>query len=221
MYRNALLNAVAGSALALAVVGPASALDIDLGVASVSIGSNDSGGLEADIGVDVGGSSGVRAQSNNTIGGGGSLLGGSGSLLSTDTSASIGGAVTANTNTSVLGSDGLVDSDTTASVLGTPAEARVNVGGGTGLLGFFDPNVCVGDACTDPLGIFDPAPPPAPDRQPVVCGAGGCAIVDVVRNMSAAELARNKKLCREILIQQNAFDRDLVGVCRMIQTANR
>jgi hypothetical protein len=42
-----------------------------------------------------------------------------------------------------------------------------------------------------------------------------------IANLSAAELAAYKRTCRQVLAAASSFDRDLVALCRMVQTASR
>jgi len=102
----------AGSAIALILVTmPAAALDLDVGgLASVSAGRTDKGGLGIGLGVNLGG---VRADSKTSLGGG--------SLVDSDISASVGGddGINASNRTTVGGRNGLLDSSTKVSAGGT------------------------------------------------------------------------------------------------------
>lgn len=207
--RNELLATIAGGAFTLALAMPASALDIDAGIASVGVGLDN--GISVDVGVNA---RGVQANSSNTIGGGG-VLGGTGggllggnSLVESNTTATIGGVATAKSRTTVGGTTGLVDSRTTANVLGFGAKAGATVLGDD----IADLGVCV-DTC----GTVNPGPNPGPNPNPNIDDPFG----NIISGMSSAELARNKKLCRNILADSSAYDRDLVGLCQMLQMASR
>ena len=156
-FRKKIVPALAGSALALCVAGPATAIDVSLGGISVSVGGNDDGGLGASVDASVGG---IDAGVSTSIGGNG-------------ISADIG-----------LGTGG----DATAGGGGT--------GGGSGT-----------GTGSDGAGGNGSS-------------IGGRSVSDIVRNMSDDEVVRNKKSCRGILLDPNAYKWDLVQLCKVLAQVN-
>lgn len=195
---------------------------LDLGIASVGVGQRSNGGLGADVEVNLGGI--ANGDVNATIGG-------QDTLARVDANANaLNDEVTLNSKTSLFGENGVFNTENKGSLLGTPAEADINIGGGRGMLGLIDPDVCIGRSCGGPAdpGPGDPNDPrdPRDPRDPISPRdpsnpRGPNNLTDIINDMSPTELARNKKLCRNILAQPNSYDRDLVGLCRMLQLASR
>lgn len=232
-FRKKFIPMLAGSALALCVTGPASAdsllgstvdavgstlggvtdslsggggsssggsTSVDLGVASAGVGQRN-GGLGVDVGVN--GERLVDGQVKTT------LFGSNGILTAGANANALDDSVTLNSNTTALNSDSLLDTQNDVSLLGTSGEVDATVGGGTGVLGLVDPDVCVDTSCAGggggPGGIGD--------------GIGGGVVDDILQNMSSAEVLRYKKTCRGILGNPNSYDRDLIQLCKAIASA--
>lgn len=181
--------------------GTSGGTSIDAGVASVSVGQR-SGGLGVDVGVNGGDT--ANGQVKTTLFGSNGILstGGNVNALNDD--------VTLNSNTTALSNDSLLDTQNDVSLLGTSGNVDATVGGGTGVLGLVDPNVCIGTDCNGGSG----GPGGGSGNGGGVGGNG-----DILKNMSSAELMRYKKTCRSILGNPGGFDASLVQLCRMIAQA--
>jgi len=138
----------AGGAIALVLaMTPAAPLDLDVGgLAGVSAGRTDKGGLGIGLGVNLGG---VRANSKTSVGGG--------SLVDSDISASVGGGdgINASNRTTVGGRTGLLDSSTNVSAGG---KSGVNAGVDAGLGGSAPGNAPTGAGTGGGRGTASRAP---------------------------------------------------------------
>lgn len=152
--------------------------------------------LGAGAGVSVGGEGGISA-------GGGLGLGGS-SGTSAGAGASIGGSsgVSAGAGVSTDGTAD-VDAGATASV-GGPAGAAANIGVGT----------------TDPTGVGIGIGLGTATSGAAI-GPTSTGLAGVIANMTEAETAKFRKRCEGILNDSAGFDRDLIALCKMLQTASR
>ncbi|WEX09053.1 hypothetical protein [Chelativorans sp. AA-79] len=163
---------VAGSVLAVVLATPAAALDLDVGgIAGASVGGNGRGGLDIGLEVSLGGKAGIQADSKTSVGGG-SLFGGGGvlsggSLVDSNTSASIGSnnGVKASNSTTVGGKNSVLDSSTRASV----GSINAGVDASVSTRAIPDANVDLshgGARPTTPRNAGNPSKPNEPGKKP-------------------------------------------------------
>jgi len=223
-----LAAAVAGSVVFVALAMPASAIDLGdrnkgLGV-SVNVGG--SNGLGVDVGATVGDrAKGVNADAKANVGGHKGLVNadatasvGGRSGINADAKANIGGRDLAKVDATVsIGGDKGVNADVDARI-GRSIDARAKVDiGGNGI----DSRVVIGGIAPGPV---DPGPlNPRPNvPKPIVPTPGvNPAVPKVIANMSDDEVARFQRRCKGILSDQQAYDRDLIALCRLLQVASR
>ncbi|EKF20320.1 hypothetical protein [Nitratireductor pacificus] len=228
-YRNRLLAGLAGSILALSLAAPAAAIDLG----GISVGDNGGGGLSVDLGaasVSVGTSNGVSANVGADLGGATANVGASAlssnSIADVNADATVGGSngITASSSTTVGSGGNLVDSNTTASVggnRGLTAGVGATVGSGginTNInLGLGRPNATTPPGTTPP-GTTPPGSNPGGIIGDII-GGGRNNAARAVSGLSNRQLAVYRKRCVSILRDPNAWDYDLVQMCRALRQA--
>ncbi|MCR4267788.1 hypothetical protein [Nitratireductor sp. ZSWI3] len=216
--RSKIFAGMACGAFALFVAAPAAAFDLG----GVSVGGNDSGGLSASVGgisASVGTNDGVSADVNADFGGananvGASALSGS-SLANVDANASVGGSngLNASSSTTVGGGGNLIDSDTTAS-LGGSGGLNASVGATVGSGGVnANVDLGVGGSTTSP-GTGNPGT----GNGRGIFG-GGKNGLRAASSLSNQQIAVFRKRCVSILRDPNAWDYDLVQMCKALRQA--
>lgn len=179
-----------------ALVLPASAIDLNLGVANASVSTDN--GVNVDAGANLGG---VTASTSNSVGG-------SGGLVDSNTSANVG-SLSANSRTTVGGSGNLVDSNTTASLGTTSANvgASVGTGGANANLAIGTTGGEDGGSGNGNGGFF----------SRMFGGDRDDAARRAVDGLTDKQIARYKVMCADILSNANSWDRDLVQMCQAMQ----
>ncbi|MCX2724078.1 hypothetical protein [Roseibium salinum] len=179
-----------------ALILPAAAIDLNLGVANASVST--ANGVNVDAGANLGGAS---ARTSNSIGG-------SGSLVDSNTNANVG-SLSANSRTTVGGSENLASSNTTASVGITSANVGASVGTGSA-----NANLTIGttggeegESGSGNSGFF----------SRMFAGDRDDAARRAVDGLTDKQIARYKVMCADILSNANSWDRDLVQMCQAMQ----
>ncbi len=217
-YRTVLANLACG-VVVLSMSMPAAAIDLG----GVSIGGNDRGGVSASVGgvsASVGTSNGVSADVNAGLGSTSANVGasvGGGSVAGINADANVGGAVGARSNTTVGGGGGsLFGSNTTASIGGDSGlNAGVNANVGNGGLGT---RLRLRLGADDSPGAGGPGVG-GPGNGGGGIGGGGSLGHRAISGMSDQQIAIYRKRCVNILRNPNAWEYDLVQLCKLLRQA--
>lgn len=185
-----------GASLAVAGALPmtsANALDVSASVGGVSADvSAGSGGVSADV--SAGGNSGVNASAD--------VGGQSGGGLGANANASVGSGINADVNAGVGTNRSLADVNATATVggqRGVQADVNTRIGAETAL----GVSIGVGGTAANPGGPGGPGVSPVP-------------VSEYFASRNATEQARMQRTCRMVLSDQQAYEKDLADLCRII-----
>ena len=199
-------------------------------------GSVQAQGINADVGVSIGGGSGINADADASIGGGGgvdadadaSIGGGGGVDADADVSVGGDGGADADVGVSAGGGDG-VDADVSASIGdGADADVGLSIGGGGGVDA--DVGLDIGDDLDlggglglgdDETGLGVPGPGGNPPGNQIGEDIDNSTqLPDEIADLNESELMAYQRRCGQIIANPSAYDRGLVELCAMVQAAN-